>query len=75
MTITAKTNEGRVAWRTAFCSGCGDYTETYLDENTENEECAYCGDDCTLFDSEGEYNEAARHDAELASWEADREEW
>ena len=72
--MTTKTDETRTAWRTAFCSSCVEYVETYLDENTEAEECQYCGDDCTLFESESEYTEAARHDHELSMWEADREE-
>lgn len=73
--MAAKTEETRIAWRTAFCSGCGDYTQTYLDETTEAEECEHCGDDCTLFDTEGEYTEAARADYEETLWQAEREEW
>lgn len=71
--MAAKTEETRIAWRTAFCSGCVDYVETYLTDDAE--ECEHCGDDCTIFDSEGEYTEAARADHEEDMWQAEREEW
>lgn len=71
---TTNTTEERCDYRDMFCSECQEYVTTVL-VNDETEECPSCGDDCTLFDTEGEYVEAARADHEMAMWEASREEF
>jgi hypothetical protein len=55
-----------------FCGDCWEWVET-VENDDEETVCADC-EWVNVFDSEGEAVEAKRYDAELLSWEADRDE-